>query len=470
MPSSLRWKHLSRLLFCTGLAVGLRTLAAPLPEGFTVHNSGPAWRAGTELVPDGLGGVAAGITASFPGNTWSEPGQFAAVGIPVTVPETGPVVLSFRLADTFTGPTAGFHFAEVLVGETVLFERDVAGGTTAPETIEIDLRKALPKGGRATLDFRLADRKAVSNFPVSVHFIDPVLKTAQGVFDKKRLLPPVEIEPPEPLAPDLPLPSLPPAGESWTRTARIVQPWGPTQWDAIVRAGERAPWLSGDFGFDAVIVLPPEAHNAITGEEHHVTETEFDAALRAYRAAGFRVVLYTSIMHCGHAPVWQNGSLSKTHPEWSQRGPEGEPVTVYGAEWLCPSTGALPFTVEYTRGLIARYAAEAVMLDNNEFFTTPSGLTCHCAGCQTGFRRYLAARFGDAVLGEPTAGMKIPTEPGALYNVWLRWRNRVWAEATERFRVELRKEAPDVVVLANTQYLRSSPDLATDLQYAHEDA
>ncbi|MFH1923808.1 MAG: hypothetical protein ABIP48_28450, partial [Planctomycetota bacterium] len=37
-------------------------------------------------------------------------------------------------------------------------------------------------------------------------------------------------------------------------------------------------------------------------------------------------------------------------------------------------------------------------------------------------------------------------------------------------RVELRKEAADVVVLANTQYLRSSPDLATDLQYAHEDA
>ena len=54
--------------------------------------------------------------------------------------------------------------------------------------------------------------------------------------------------------------------------------------------------------------------------------------------------------------------------------------------------------------------------------------------------------------------------------MWLHWRNRAWAEAIERFRVELRKENPDIVVLANTQYLRYAPDLATDLQYGHEDA
>lgn len=180
-----RWAHVWWLLSYLGIIGGAPALAAPLPEGFTVHSSGPAWRAGTDLVPDGVGGVAPGITASFPGNTWSEPGQFAAVAIPVTVPEDGPAKLSFRFADTFTGRTAGFHFAEVLIGETILFERDVAGGTTAPEIVEIDLRKALPEGGRATLIFRLADRKAVSNFAVSVHFIDPVLKTARGVFDKK---------------------------------------------------------------------------------------------------------------------------------------------------------------------------------------------------------------------------------------------------------------------------------------------
>jgi hypothetical protein len=448
-------------------ASGQHVLAAPLPDGFVLRSSGPPWRAEIGPVPDGLGRFSAAIIATFPHHTPSQPGQFVTVSVPITVPEVGPAELGFRVADTFTGPTAGYHFAEVLIGEAVLFVRDVAGGTTAPQTVELDLRKALPKGGHATLTFRLVDRKAVSNFPVAVHFFDPVLKTADG---ERRLLPAVQITQPEPLPPEVPMPSLPLAGENWTRTARIVQPWGRTQWDAIVRAHERAPWLAGKFGFNAIIILPPEAHNAITGETHHVTEAQFDAALDAYRLAGFRIILYTSIMHCGHAPAWQNRSLTKSHPEWSQRGPKSEPVTLYGAEWLCPNTGALPFTIEYTRRVADRYKADAVMLDNNEFFTTPSGLTCHCAGCQSGFRQYLKVRFGDTVLGVSSGEVTIPTEPGPMYNLWLHWRNRVWAEATERFRVELRKVNSNMVVLANTQYLRSSPDLATDLQYGHEDA
>lgn len=458
--------HVSWAVMGLVLAVGWHG-SPPAPDGFTFDASGPPWKTEIKLTPDGLGGLSRAVVVSFPGNTWSEPGQFAAARIAVTLPDAGPAVLSFRLADTFTGPTAGFHFAEVLVDETLVFEHDVAGGTTSPQPVEIDLRQALPQGGRATVTFRLAERKAVSNFAVTVYFIDPVLRTAKG---STRLLPTARIEPPQPLPPDLPLPSLPLAGESWTRTARIVQPWGRTQWDAILRADERAPWLAEKFGFNAIIVLPPEAHNAIRDDSLNVTEAQFQAALSAYRAAGFRIILYSAVMHCGHAPVWQDGTLSKTHPEWSQRGPKGEPVTLWGAEWLCPSTEALPFTIEHARKLVEHYAADAVMLDNNEFFNTPSGLTCHCDGCRSGFREYAKARFGDAVLGEPTADVEIPTEPGPLYNLWLHWRNRVWAEATERFRVELRKLNPDVVLLANTQYLRSSPDLATDLQYAHEDA
>ena len=444
-----------------------RISAAPSPYEFAIQCSGPGWTATIEPVPNGLGGFAVAIAATFPGNTPSQPGQFAAASVPVVIPKSGPAELCFQLADTFTGPTSGYHFAEVLVGKTVLFDRDVAGGTTAPKTVQLDLRKVLPRGGRTTIAFRLANRKTVTNFPIAAYFIDPVLTTNRGA---ERFLPPLQIKPPEPLPPDIPLPSLPLAGENWTRTARIVQPWGVTQWDAVVQADERAPWLAKDFGFNAIIMLPLQAHNANTGESHHVTQAQFDAAIRTYRAAGFRIILYTSIMHCGHAPVWEDGVLTKTHPEWSQRGRQGEPVTKYGAEWLCPSTGALPFTIEYTRRIVRRYKADAVMLDNNEFFTTPSGLTCHCAGCQSGFRQYVKGRFGDAALGRSTRDLRIPAEPGPLYNLWLHWRNRVWGEATERFRVELRKTNPNIVVLANTQYLRSSPDLATDYQYDHEDA
>ena len=271
-------------------------------------------------------------------------------------------------------------------------------------------------------------------------------------------------------APDIPLASLPPNGLDWTPRAVILQPWGRTQWDAVVHAAKRAPWLAKVFGFNTMIVLPPAAHNAITTPAEHITEEEFERALKVYRANGFRIIIYSSIMHCGHDPVWQSGTLEKTHPEWSQRGPRGEPVRIYGADWLCPSTGALAFTLDYTAGLVRRYRPDLIMLDNSEFFETPSGVTCYCEGCQAAFRRYITRRFGETVDGQPVASVRIPTERGFLYDLWLLWRNRVWGEANETFRRELRRIKPDIVVMSNTQYLRDKPDLATDLIYDHEDA
>ncbi len=273
-----------------------------------------------------------------------------------------------------------------------------------------------------------------------------------------------------PLPLDIPIPPLSPNGLGWTPSAVIMQPWGRTEWDAIVHAAERAPWLAKAFGFNTMIVLPPAAHNAITPPAEHITEEEFGRALGIYRANGFKIIIYSSIMHCGHDPIWQSGTLEKTHPEWAQRGPKGEPVRIYGADWLCPSTGALGFTLDYTAGLVRRWRPDLIMLDNSEFFETPSGVTCYCDGCQAGFRKYVKERFGAAIDGRPTASLRIPTEPGFLHDVWLAFRNRVWGEANETFRRELRKVRPDIVVMSNTQYLREKPDLATDLIYDHEDA
>ena len=219
-----------------------------------------------------------------------------------------------------------------------------------------------------------------------------------------------------------------------------------------------------------MIVLPPAAHNAITKDGRHITEEEFERALGLYRENGFRIIIYSSIMHCGHDPVWQKGRLEKEHPEWSQRGPKGEPVRTYGADWLCPSTGALAFTLDYTAGLVRRWRPDTIMLDNSEFFATESGVTCYCEGCQAAFRKYAAERFGEAIDGQGTASLRIPVERGFLYDVWLAWRNRVWGEANETFRRELRKVKPDLVLMSNTQYLWENPDLATDLIYDHEDA
>jgi len=397
----------------------------------------------------------------------------------VFIPESGRAELAFELWDSGSaGQTSGLVF-EILVGGRSLFRRESSRGSGLSQLVCLDLRQACPEGGGAKLEFRLArgdsdDRAVVQDnhefflgLPVIGAFIDPEIVTERGI---QKLLPDLSPAALSPIPPDIPLPQLPANGIEWTNDARIVQPWGKTQWDAVVRAAERAPWLARRFGFNTMIVLPPEAHNAISPPAEHITEEQFGRALEIYRANGFRIIMYTSIMHCGHAPVWQDGTLEKTHPEWSQRGPKGEPIRIYGRNWLCPSSGAFPYTLDYTLDLVRRYCPDLVMLDNSEFFATPSGVSCYCSGCQVEFRRYLRQRFGELVAGRATDTIEIPTENGFLYDLWVSWRNRVWGEAHETFRRELRKVKPDLVLMSNTQYLRQAPDLATDLIYDHEDA
>ena len=69
-----------------------------------------------------------------------------------------------------------------------------------------------------------------------------------------------------------------------------------------------------------MIVLPPAAHNAITADARHITEEEFERALGLYRENGFRIIIYSSIMHCGHDPLWQNGTLEKNTPSGRSAG------------------------------------------------------------------------------------------------------------------------------------------------------
>ena len=292
----------------------LASAIASHATAYEIRTSGDPWHASVDPVPDDVGATGGWVNAvvlRFPGGTESQPGQFAAVTTRISIPAQGLAELSFRLIDTFTGPTAGYHFVEILVGDKPIFEEDVAGGYKEPREIQLNLRSHMPNGGEADLTIRLIDRKRVTNFSVVVHLVDPTLRTTKG---QTPLFPLKDIASPQPLPPDLPLPSLPLADVTWTRTARILQPWGRTQHDAIVHAATRAPQLAKDYGFDAMIVLPPDAHNAITNDTLHTTTEQFDAALRAFRAEGFHVILYTSIMHCGHDPIWQHGQLARELP------------------------------------------------------------------------------------------------------------------------------------------------------------
>lgn len=421
------------------------------------------------------------LTISYPPSQKSRAGDFAAWRVSITVPRAKRYALSFWFGDTFTGSTAGYHIAQVLINDHVIWECDVAGGTNIPQRFVCELTKAISihhgKSTSVTVTIRIMERRGVANFPIMAYWMLMSLH-ADG-----RVIPLMRTDVAhinyEPFPVDLPLPTAS-INDAWTRTATVLQPWGRTQWVAIAQHDKWVGELRDDFGFNTIIVLPPDAHNT-TGRVFYdrtgklrLTDEQFSEALTHYRRAGFHIILYSSIMHCGHAPVWMSGELVRQHPDWVQRDKDGTPRTLYGGQWLCPSTPALNFTLQYTQGIVRAYDADAVMLDNNEFFLSDARQpTCYCRHCQRRFREYIRRRFGDATrkfFGVNYDEITIPTDEGSdLFRLWIHWRNRLWAEATETFRMGLREVKRNIVLLANTQYRYPSWYLATDMQYSHED-
>jgi hypothetical protein len=276
-----------------------------------------------------------------------------------------------------------------------------------------------------------------------------------------------------PLPPDLPLPASSSSRATWLRKAIVLQPYGHSEFAALANAGDRPRRLNDEFGFNAIIVQPTDSHNSIARPQDRLTEQQFLAGVAAYRAAGYRVMLYTSVMALGLAPEFQSGEVGRKHPDWIQRDPKGNPVLVWNVPWLCPSTGARDAALERCIRLARDYKPDGIMLDNNEFFFAKGGWTCHCDACRKAFREYVGRRFGpeltEKLFGVAPEKLQIPTEEGPLFALWVHWRNRVWAEINESFRARLREVNPKIVLFANTQYLYDTGVLGTDLQYARED-
>ncbi len=104
---------------------------------------------------------------SYPWSTASEPGEFAAASQTATVLPDGPARVRFQERDDFTAATSGYHFKQLLVGDQVVWEEDVAGGSNAWREVVVDLSGAAKSGKELTLAFRLYDKKGVGNFGVS---------------------------------------------------------------------------------------------------------------------------------------------------------------------------------------------------------------------------------------------------------------------------------------------------------------
>ena len=103
---------------------------------------------------------------SFPWSTQSQPGDFVLASQSATVLAGGRQRLRFRERDDFTAATAGYHFKQLLVNDTVVWEADVAGGTNAWAEVMVDVTAAAQGKTNLTLAFRLLDKKGVSNFGV----------------------------------------------------------------------------------------------------------------------------------------------------------------------------------------------------------------------------------------------------------------------------------------------------------------
>ena len=72
----------------------------------------------------------------------------------------------FLERDDFTGPTAGYHFKQLLVNGEVAWEEDVAGGSPAWRPHAVDISAQVRGHTHVTIGFRLLDKKGVSNFGV----------------------------------------------------------------------------------------------------------------------------------------------------------------------------------------------------------------------------------------------------------------------------------------------------------------
>ncbi len=103
---------------------------------------------------------------AFPGSTPSRPGDFVIARQEARVLSGGRYAIRFQERDDFTGPTAGYHFKQLLLNEAVVWEEDVAGGSNGWQQVSVDVTSRVRGQTNVNLAFRLFDRKGVSNFGV----------------------------------------------------------------------------------------------------------------------------------------------------------------------------------------------------------------------------------------------------------------------------------------------------------------
>ena len=106
------------------------------------------------------------LAIAFPGKTGSEPGQYAQVTFTVPVPKfQGKLLLGAYIADTHvTDRWTRYRYMQLLCGDELLWEEDIALPTKGREWREIDLTKVARNSPTVPLTFRVIDKRAVANY------------------------------------------------------------------------------------------------------------------------------------------------------------------------------------------------------------------------------------------------------------------------------------------------------------------
>ena len=103
---------------------------------------------------------------SYPWNTPSHEGDFVMVGQSAKVLPAERCQVHFRERDDFAGPTAGYHYKQLLVDGAVVWEEDVAGGSPGWDSNTVDVTAQVRGKADIIVGFRLLDKKGVGNFGV----------------------------------------------------------------------------------------------------------------------------------------------------------------------------------------------------------------------------------------------------------------------------------------------------------------
>jgi hypothetical protein len=109
-------------------------------------------------------------TVTFPWDHPSRAGDRGFLTQTATVTDPENASLRFRFEDDFKGPTAGYHFMQLRVDDTVVWQEDVAGPDEG--TAEVDLSDAVADRDQVTIALGIHDVKGVGNFGVSAAFTE----------------------------------------------------------------------------------------------------------------------------------------------------------------------------------------------------------------------------------------------------------------------------------------------------------